>query len=158
MNMLNMTAPLEMGICIGDPERMIGFYQNVLGFELISDLEVPPEKSGPAGFSRGGYRIIRLQTSRGERIKLVHPTSEPEDRSTGGEVLSRKGNVYLTFIVEDLKTTVARIRSSGAPVRTEGEIVEVREGVFLSILDDPEGNHLEFVEYRNLADYRRDLD
>ena len=156
--MLNMTAPLEMGICIGDPERMIGFYQNVLGFEPISDLEVPPEKSGPAGFSREGYRIIRLQTSRGERIKLVHPGSEPEDRSTGGEVLSHKGNVYLTFIVEDLKTTVAHIRSSGAPVRTEGEIVEVREGVFLSILDDPEGNHLEFVEYQNLADYRRDLE
>ena len=73
--MLNMTAPLEMGICIGDPERMIGFYQNVLGFELISDLKVPPEKSGPAGCSRGGYRSMRLQTNHGERSKLVHPSA-----------------------------------------------------------------------------------
>ena len=72
-------------------------------------------------------------------------------------VVSKKGNVFLTFIVDDLKHTVSRIKDTGAPIRTQGSIMEVRDGVFLSIIDDPEGNHLEFVEYSEINDYRPDL-
>ena len=39
--MIRLKAPLEMGICVESPETMIGFYRDVLGFEMISDLRVP---------------------------------------------------------------------------------------------------------------------
>ena len=155
--MLNLKAPLEIGICVEDPEKMIGFYRDVMGFKLISDLMVPPEKSRPAGFGKKGYRIIRLQTKSGERIKLVHPNSIPEKRTFNDEILSHRGNVFLTFIVEDLKATLRKIQKGTTILRTEGEIIEVRKGVNLSILDDPEGNHLEFVEYLDIEDYSPDL-
>mgnify|MGYP006125273265 FL=1 len=155
--MITLKAPLEIGLCVCAPEMMIGFYRDVLGFELISDLKVSLEKSRPTGFTKDGYRIIRLQTNHGERIKLVHPYSIPKKRTFEEEVLSHRGNVFMTFIVEDLKSILKKIRSKVTIFRTEGEIVEVRKGVYLSIIDDPEGNHIELVEYLNLEEYRSDL-
>ena len=155
--MLKMIAPFEMGICVDDLENMIAFYGDVLGFKLISKIDVPADKSNEAGFTSGGYTIVRMQTNYGERIKLVRPMTSPNPRTSGKEVLSKKGNVFLTFIVEDLKHTVSRIKDTDAPNRTQGSIMEVRDGVFLSIIDDPEGNHLEFVEYSDITNYRPDL-
>ena len=155
--MLKMIAPFEMGICVDDLENMIAFYGDVLGFKLISKIDVPADKSNEAGFTSSGYTIVRMQTNYGERIKLVRPMTSPNPRTSGKEVLSKKGNVFLTFIVEDLKLTVSRIKDADAPIRTEGSIMEVRDGVFLSIIDDPEGNHLEFVEYSDITNYRPDL-
>ena len=155
--MLKMIAPFEMGICVDDLENMIAFYGDVLGFKLISKIDVPADKSNEAGFTSGGYTIVRMQTNYGERIKLVRPMTSPNPRTSGKEVLSKKGNVFLTFIVEDLKLTVSRIKVADAPIRTQDSIMEVRDGVFLSIIDDPEGNHLEFVEYSDITNYRPDL-
>ena len=155
--MLKMIAPFEMGICVDDLENMIAFYGDVLGFKLISKIDVPADKSNEAGFTSGGYTIVRMQTNYGERIKLVRPMTSPNPRTSGKEVLSKKGNVFLTFIVEDLKLTVSRIKDTDALIRTQGSIMEVRDGVFLSIIDDPEGNHLEFVEYSDITNYRPDL-
>ena len=155
--MLKMIAPFEIGVCVEDLDVMIGFYQNVLGLKLVSEIDVPADKSCDAGFTSSGYRIVRMETNYGERIKLVRPVANPGARRSGEEVLSNRGNVFLTFIVDDLKSTVARVRETCAPMRTSGDIMEVRDGVFLSIMDDPEGNHLEFVEYRDLAAYRPEL-
>ena len=155
--MLNMIAPFEMGICVDNLDTMIAFYRDILGFELISEIDVLADRSTKAGFTVGGYRIVRMQTHYGERIKLVQPVKNPSDRMSGEEVLSNRGNVFLTFIVNDLKSALADIKDTGAPIRTTGEIFEVRDGVFLSIIDDPEGNHLEFVEYADIAEYRPEL-
>lgn len=155
--MLNMSAPFEMGICVNSLETMITFYKDVLGFKLISEIDVPADKSSEAGFTKGGYRIVRMQTDYGERIKLVRPVLPPDLRSSGEEVLSKCGNVFLTFIVEDLEQTVKRIQDTGVSTRTTHSIMEVRDGVFLSIIDDPEGNHLEFVEYSEIKSYRPDI-
>ena len=155
--MLKMIAPFEMGICVDDLENMIAFYGDVLGFKLISKIDVPADKSNEAGFTSSGYTIVRMQTNYGERIKLVRPMTSPNPRTSGKEVLSKKGTVFLTFIVEDLKLTVSRVKNTDAPIRTQGSIMEVRDGVFLSIIDDPEGNHLEFVEYSDITNYRPDL-
>ena len=124
---------------------------------MISKIDVPADKSNEAGFTFSGYTIVRMQPNYGERIKLVRPMKSPNPRTSGKEVLSKKGNVFLTFIVEDLKLTVSRIKDTDAPIRTQGSIMEVRDGVFLSIIDDPEGNHLEFVEYSDITNYRPDL-
>ena len=71
--MLNMIAPFEMGICVDNLDTMIAFYRDILGFELISEIDVLADRSTKAGFTVGGYRIVRMQTHYGERIKLVQP-------------------------------------------------------------------------------------
>ena len=150
-------SPLEVGICVNNLEQMISFYNEVLGFQLVSQIEVEAGKSKETGFTKGGYTIVRLQTNYGERIKLVRPKSDPDKRSTGNEVLSTAGNVFLTFIVNDLRIALDTVAQHIDNFRTENQIAEVRDGVFLSIIDDPEGNHIELVQYTSLKDYRPDL-
>ena len=72
-------------------------------------------------------------------------------------MLSMAGNVFLTFIVNDLKMALDTVAKHIDNFRTENQIAEVRDGVFLSIIDDPEGNHIELVQYTSLKDYRPDL-
>ena len=76
--MLNMIAPFEMGICVDNLDTMIAFYRDILGFELISEIDVLADRSTKAGFTVGGYRIVRMQTHYGERIKLVQPAHPPQ--------------------------------------------------------------------------------
>ena len=155
--MIKIISPLEVGICVNNLEQMISFYNEVLGFQLISQIEVEAGKSKETGFTNGGYTIVRLQTNYGERIKLVRPKSDRDRRSTGKEVLSMAGNVFLTFIVNDLKMALDTVGQHIDNFRTENQIAEVRDGVFLSIIDDPEGNHIELVQYTSLKDYRPDI-
>jgi len=155
--MLNMIAPLEVGFCVKDMDLMLDFYTRVLGLAFVSSFNVAGDDSAVAGFTPDGYQVVRLQTNYGERIKLVKPGSDPAPRVSGSHVLSCLGNTYLTLIVRDLKATLASLKAAGMFIRTKGEIMEVRDGVYLSIVNDPEGNHLEFVEYRDIKEYRLDI-
>src|SRR3546814_13124631 len=93
---LNMTSPLEVGIACRDLVRLRHFYEQVLGFAFISQYQVPADKSAESGLSEGGYTVVRLQTSNGERIKLLAPVKpvpaqEParaEERRVGKECVS----------------------------------------------------------------------
>ena len=131
-------------------ERIHVVKANLYSTVISQEQNVQGEKSRQTGFTKEGYRIIRFQTNHGERIKLVHPYSIPKKRTFEEEVLSHRGNVYMTFIVKDLKSTLKKIRSKVTIFRTEGEKVEVRKGVYLSIIDDPEGNHIELLNTSTL--------
>ena len=73
---LRMVSPLEPGIVCIDMDRMLDFYTEVLGLKFVTDAEASPEMSKEFGTSPNGFRIIRLQTPYGERIKLVQPKGQ----------------------------------------------------------------------------------
>lgn len=154
---MKMVAPLEVGICCRDLDRLAEFYTGRLGCERVTDLEVPAEKARPSALSEAGYRVLRLQTPRGERLKLLQPAAAPAPAGRPRWVLGAQGIVYLTFIVDDLKAMIARLSAAGAEFLTGPEPVEVRPQTFLAFLRDPEGNVLELVEYGDIAEYRSDL-
>ena len=154
---INMAAPLEIGLCVRDMTRMVDFYTKVLGFSYISFAEAASENSRLAGFTPSGYEIVRLQTNYGERIKLNRPLEPPRERSDDAYILDRQGTAYLTFIVNALDEIVAGLKKAGVPVLPNEGTVEVRPGVRLCTARDPEGNHLEFVEYADISVYRNDL-
>jgi lactoylglutathione lyase len=155
--MLAMIAPLEVGICVKNMERMLDFYTKVLGFTYISSFDVPSDKSSVTGITPDGYQVVRLQTNYGERIKLLKPFSVPDTRAQGAYITSRVGNSYITLIVRDIRNIVADLKDSGIKILTQGDICEVREGVYLCVTIDPEGNYLEFVEYSDIKEYRPDI-
>lgn len=155
---MKMVAPMEIGICCRDLESLRRFYVDTLGFEAVNDLQVPPEKSTPASLAADGYRVARLQSPWGERIKLLQPVEAASERESESDwVLARQGKIYLTFIVDDLKAMIAKLRASDVRFLTGAEPFEVRPQTFLCFLRDPEGNVLEFVEYGDIKDYRSDL-
>jgi lactoylglutathione lyase len=154
---LRMVAPLEPGIVCIDLERMFDFYTQVLGLKFATDAEAFPEMSTKFGTGPHGFRIIRLQTPYGERIKLIRPKKTVLHQSaTPDWVFERQGITYLTFVVADVHEVATRLKQHGTDL-VSPEPVPIRDGIIAIFVRDPEGNYLEFVEYADLASYRSDL-
>ena len=154
---LKMTVPLEPGIVCSDIEPMLAFYTGVLGLKLVADAATTPELSTRLGGTPHGYRIVRLQTPYGERIKLVQPHKDPPTPQPLPKwVYERHGIAYLTFVIADMQDVVKRLKEHGVKLLSDGPI-EVRPGVFALYSLDPEGNYVEFVEYPDPSAYRPDL-
>lgn len=143
---LREVAPIEPGIVCIDIERMIQFYSGVLGLQLINDAETTPEMSTRFGTTPDGYRIVRMQTALGQKVKLVQPKVSPARNPLPRWVYQRQGIAYLTFVVADVGEVVARLKANGIRTVSE-EIVEVRKGILAIYALDPEDNYVEFIEF-----------
>ena len=154
---LKMATPIEMGVVCTDLDRMLNFYSGVLGLKFVADAKAPAETSKKLGATPEGFRIVRLQTPYGERIKLVVPTKvKPKQTATPDYVFERQGTSYITFVVADIQDVSKRLKDNNVKLMSP-EPVEVRKGVIALFAQDPEGNFVEFVEYPDLPSYRPDL-
>lgn len=153
---IQMAAPLEIGLCVSDMVASLAFYQDGLGLSLVSDLQVSEDKARASGLSASAYRVIRLQAPFGERIKLFEPLSAAPAPISRRPPLAAHGFAFLTIIVADLRASLPEIarrcRVSSAP-----QPVELRPGVWVSLIRDPDEIPVELVSYDNLAAYRPDL-
>lgn len=157
MSALSMTVPMEVGLCCKNLDALLAFYTDVVGLTLVNRVSVPAEKARATGLTTHGYDVARLQTSYGERIKLLQPSVAPEAAVRGATILDRQGTTYLTFIVRDLASVVQDLQSKGVVFDSAPAPMEVRPGTWLAFFRDPEGNVLELVEYDDPAAYRPDL-
>jgi lactoylglutathione lyase len=154
---LKMVSPLEPGIVCVDLNRMLDFYTQVLGLKFISDAEATAEMSTEFGTSPNGFRIIRLQTPYGERIKLVQPKNvSAQPSQVPAWVFEGQGIAYITFVIADVHEVAAHLRKFRVELMSK-DPVEIRKGITAIFAKDPEGNFVEFVEYADLASYRSDL-
>lgn len=154
---VNMIVPLEVGIAVRDLPKMRRFYEEVLGFAFVNEVTVPPTAAIEAALHRDGYTVVRLQTSRGERIKLLAPATPPAPAPVPEFILEKPNASYLTFIVDNIEAVIGQLATAGARLLTGPQRVEVRPGTWLAFCHDPEGNVLEIVQYDDIAAYRPDL-
>ncbi|HWY58779.1 MAG TPA: VOC family protein [Terriglobales bacterium] len=154
---LRMATPIEPGIVCIDLDRMLQFYTEVLGLKFATDAEASAEMSTEFGTGPHGFRIIRLQTPYGERIKLIQPKRTVLKQNPVSQwVFERQGITYITFVIVDVEEVTLRLKTFGVELMSK-EPVPIRQGITAIFAKDPEGNFLEFVEYADLAAYRPDL-
>lgn len=152
---VHMVAPLEVGVCVRDAARAADFYEQVLGFARISEATLAADRAQLAGFGPVAFRMVRMQSNYGERIKLLQPDPAPVD-VTPGAILGQCGISYLTFVVADLEAAYERLLRAGVKVLSDGP-TQTRPGTRLLFFRDCEGNPLELVQYDDLAGYRPDV-
>lgn len=152
-----MTAPMEVGISCRDLSKMRNFYEEVLGFTFISEIKGDATVAQQLGLCAEGYTVARVQTSYGERIKLLMPDSPPPEEKPSQYFLERMSRTYLTFIVKELDPVVDRIRDCMEDKSRLTPIKEVRPGVRAVFCKDPEDNYVELVEFEDVASYRKDF-
>lgn len=132
---LDITKPgIDLGIVITDSERSLDFYCGVLGLEHVVDMPMP---------IAGGGTMHRLQCG-DTVIKLVKLTNTPE-LGRGGGPGGATGLRYFTITVSNLVDSVAAAEAAGVTIAVPP--TEVREGVTISMLEDPDGNWVELIQH-----------
>jgi catechol 2,3-dioxygenase-like lactoylglutathione lyase family enzyme len=123
---------IDLGIVVTDPEAALAFYRDVLGFENAGEMAMP-----------GGGTMYRLMCGT-SLIKLVHPSSPPPAASPPGGIPGATGYRYFTISVSNIDEITAACAAAGRKVVVP--VRELRAGITISIVEDPDGNWVEFLK------------
>jgi predicted enzyme related to lactoylglutathione lyase len=123
---------VDVGIIVGDAAKSLAFYRDVVGLEHVMTM--------PMG---GGIMMERLAAGNSV-IKLVSSPKPIERKNPGGGTMGAIGLRYFTITVADIKALTAEIEDAGYPV-VRG-VSEIRPGLLMSMVSDPDGNIVEFLQ------------
>lgn len=150
---LAMAAPLEIGFCVRDLDMSLRFWRDALGLMVVADVRTTEEAAMASGFALSGYRVMRLELPTGERVKLFSPDRlHPRPKELTRPPLAQPGFAFVTLIVTDIVDTLARLGRHGVAPRVP--VLELRPGIQVALVDDPDGNVVELVQYADIAAYR----
>ena len=120
---------LDLGIVVSDIKASLNFYQNLLGLEFVG--------TTPLGF--GTMHRLRFGES---DFKLIEPKTVPPGGALGLE--KQLGFRYVTFVIENLSQLCDDLKKNGVEFTVSER--EIRPGVRIAMVKDPDGNIVEFVE------------
>ncbi len=123
---------IDLGIVTDNPEAMVAFYRDVLGFNFEATLDMP-----------GGTKMHRLWCG-SSLIKILEHAKAPEAKAPPGGIQGATGYRYWTMIVTNLEEITQQVADSGAKVVIS--LMDIRPGIRISMVEDPDGNWVEFVE------------
>lgn len=123
---------IDLGIITGDGEAALRFYRDTLGFRQEPDTPFP-----------AGGTMHRLWCG-DSLIKVVVPDNVPEAKAAGGGPMGGTGYRYWTISVNNLDDLVEDCRAAGYRITVEP--LEVRPGVKIAMVEDPDGNWVEFLQ------------
>ncbi|MGW6540532.1 VOC family protein [Streptomyces sp. NPDC055051] len=106
---------------VTDQDEALAFYRGVLGFELVTDVDMG-----------GGARWLEVRPARAQ-TSIVLSKAEAFDKSAGE-------GAYLIFAADDVAATVEELRKRGATVT---DPKEEPWGTY-ALVDAPDGHKLHF--------------
>jgi predicted enzyme related to lactoylglutathione lyase len=122
-------APLGVGVVSANPERLMAFYGDCLGFERLRPIALPGH--GTVHRFRVGGSILRLFEP-----AESSPASAPTDKFD-----AMSGIRYFTLVVDDVQGVLDACREFGLDVPDAP--AEALPNTFMAIIQDPEGNWFE---------------
>jgi predicted enzyme related to lactoylglutathione lyase len=115
---------------------LVDFYADVFQLSELPPFETP-------------FAVIHRLDAAGATIKVMVPSDPPAPGQRVEPFYLATGIRYLTLRVQDLSGVLDRAGSHNARVVQERR--ELREGVFLVVMEDPDGNQIEVIEDQPLA-------
>jgi catechol 2,3-dioxygenase-like lactoylglutathione lyase family enzyme len=113
---------------------MLAFYRDVLGFEHEGDIAM----------EHVGIKVMHRLWFGKSLIKLVVPVKDPGVPAAPGGIQGGTGYRYWTMTIHNLDEVLSAVQASGRKIvrpRTE-----VRPGVVIGMVEDPDGNWVEFIQ------------
>src|SRR3954447_3323000 len=121
---------IDLGIVVKDAGAALAFYRDVLGFDDLGESPMP------------GGTMHRLACGTSQ-IKLVSLKREPGASAPPGGIGGATGYRYWTISVANLAEIVAACEAAGVPIAVP--ITELRPGITIAMVEDPDGNWVEFL-------------
>lgn len=120
---------IDIGILVQDITKSLAFYEGLLGLRKLGEM--------PVSFGRM-YRLAFGESA----VKLIAPATVPPPGATG--LTKSLGYRYLTFVVSNLDEVCAECERAG--VKFDVTKRELRPGLQIAMVRDPDGNVVEFVQ------------
>lgn len=120
---------VDIGIIVKDIERSLAFYRDLLGLEKVQEV--------PLWF--GTMHRLAFGDS---FIKLIDPKEVPPAGKPGLHTVL--GFRYLTFQVGNIDALCDELGAAGVKFQVEKN--EFMPGVTIAMVEDPDGNIVEFVQ------------
>ncbi len=122
---------VDLGIVTGNPTAMLGFYRDTLGLVQEPDTPFP-----------GGGTMHRLWCGR-SLIKIVAPEPPPKEAPPPAPIPRSTGYRYWTISVSNIDELTNACAAAGHTVTMP--VTEIRPGVRISMIEDPDGNWVELL-------------
>ncbi|MDG2061009.1 MAG: VOC family protein [SAR86 cluster bacterium] len=127
---------LDIGLVTHNEMPMLSFYSQVLGFEKVGEVPFP---------SLGVVNKFKCGLS---QIKILVLENSPKNESPKGDFTISSGYRYCTLNIKNLLEIVENCTNNNHTVQTAPR--EIREGVTVAIIEDPDGNLVELMQDDNL--------
>jgi catechol 2,3-dioxygenase-like lactoylglutathione lyase family enzyme len=125
---------IDLGIVTTNGEAMLAFYRDVLGFKHEGDIAM----------EHVGIKVMHRLWFGKSLIKLVVPVKDPGVPAAPGGIQGGTGYRYWTMTIHNLDEVLSAVQAAGQKIvrpRTE-----VRPGVVIGMIEDPDGNWVEFIQ------------
>ncbi|HIG41977.1 MAG: VOC family protein [bacterium] len=130
---LNVTKEsVDLGIVTKDSEALLKFYRDTLGLEQEGVMAMP-----------GGGQMTRLKCGT-TTVKIVVNGKEPASVAPPGGLGGATGYRYFTISVDNLAEATEECKAAGYKVTVPP--TEIRAGVTISMIEDPDGNWVELLQ------------
>lgn len=123
---------IDLGIVVRDADASLAFYRDTLGFAEDGTMRMP-----------GGGTMYRLLCGT-STIKLVAPATPPAADAAPGGIPGAYGYRYWTISVSNLAEVTEACQAAG--YRIAVPVTELRPGITISIIEDPDGNWVELLQ------------
>lgn len=125
-------SAIDLGIITGNGDAMLTFYRDTLGFRHEGDTPFP-----------AGGTMHRLWCG-DSLIKVVAADPAPKELVAKAPLTRANGYRYWTISVTNLTEIVERCAAAGHKVAVP--VTEIRPGVSIAMVEDPDGNWVEFLQ------------
>jgi glyoxylase I family protein len=125
---------VDLGIIVSNWDATKAFYCDTLGFEHVVDIPFPLGPGGTMHRVQAGDCTLKLT-----EFAVSLDAKNPPGGATGGIGLR-----YFTFWVRNLEEIHQRCVDGGYTISVP--VTEVRPGVRIFLVDDPDGNAVEFLQ------------
>lgn len=123
-------SAIDLGIVTTNGAPMLAFYRDTLGLPYLREMPMP------------GGGVMHQLACGDTAIKLVVLDSTPAQAAPGG-IQGATGLRYFTITVDNLGETLNACAERGYKVVVKDR--ELRPGVRIGIVADPDGNWVEFL-------------
>lgn len=123
---------IDLGIVINDADASLAFYRDLIGLEAAGEMALP-----------GGGTMYRLMCGT-STIKLIKHAAPPPAVSPPGGIPASTGLRYFTISVSNIDEVTEACAVAGHKV--VWKVRELRPGVTVSMVEDPDGNWVEFLK------------
>jgi catechol 2,3-dioxygenase-like lactoylglutathione lyase family enzyme len=136
----------HQGLCVSNLERSLAFYRDGLGFAEVSRLRFEdPGTRTLLGLPGAVLEAIYLRRD-GSTLELLHFPRPGTQLASGPRAMNQVGLTHLSFLVDDLEASLARLRGLGASVLDATRLDGRGVGPNAIFVTDPDGTRIELVE------------